>query len=224
MNGKALRIRLRPDATDLVQRFVAGDDGAIDQIVSRYYGMMLVMADRLIRGAHLHEPDCDCDDAVNTTLFKLYQAARTGKIALIETGDDFWRLFRSVLKRTILHDRDRRARLKRGGPGMPRLPLHGRRDRTAVAGAEAPHGFRRCGRLDELCSHRPPPEESAIAEDEIEWLLDLLNDPLLRRVAMMRAEELTNREIAQRLGLTTRSIRRKVAAIRQIWSASQVGT
>jgi RNA polymerase sigma factor (sigma-70 family) len=222
MNRKAMRIRSRPEATDLVQRFVAGDGAAIDQIVRRYYGRMLVMAERLIRDAHLYEPACDSDDAVNAALFKLYRAARAGRIGLIETGDDFWTLFRLILKRTLLHDRDRSARLKRGGPGMPRTSSDGRHRATAVAGAAA-HGFRRCGGLDDLCSHRPPPDESTIAADEVERLLDHLNDPLLRTVATMRAEEHTNAEIAQRLGLTTRSIRRKLASIREIWSAFQGG-
>lgn len=109
------------DANSLVRRFVAGHPDAIDQFMRRYYGAMATKAARLIHDYHIDKALLDRDDAVNVTLFKLWRAAREGKLASIVSGDDFWKLFCSNLRRNILHARDHCARLKRGGPVRPRL-------------------------------------------------------------------------------------------------------
>ena len=55
-----------------------------------------------------------------------------------------------------------------------------------------------------------------LSQQHVECLLARLDDWILRTIADLRMEEYTVREIADRLGLTTRTIERKLALIRDI--------
>ncbi len=82
----------KEDANSLVRRFVAGHPDAIDQIARRYYRAMAMRAGCLIHHYHIDEALLDRDDAVNVTLFKLWRAAREGKIPSVGSGADLWKL------------------------------------------------------------------------------------------------------------------------------------
>ncbi len=53
--------------------------------------------------------------------------------------------------------------------------------------------------------------------DETERLLNQLGDEKLRRIAVMRMDGLSTEEIAERLRSTSRTIRRKLERIRDVW-------
>ena len=57
--------------------------------------------------------------------------------------------------------------------------------------------------------------------DETERLLESLGDQNLPRIAVMRMDGLSSSEIAQRLGLTSRTVRRKLERIRDIWEVPE---
>jgi DNA-directed RNA polymerase specialized sigma24 family protein len=212
------------DADALVRRFVAGHPDAISQIMCRYYEKMTVMANRLIHNYLIDEALLDRDDAVNLTLFKLWRAAREGQIGSIVSRDDFWKLFSSSLQRNILHARDHGARLKRGGRGTSLAGWDSPQVAAAVSSAASRSGFHRREAIpDDLRSDLLPPDVLTLANEEVERLLGLLHDPLLKSVATMRAQGYTTEEIAHHLGLTTRSIRRKLAEIRRIWAQGRIG-
>jgi DNA-directed RNA polymerase specialized sigma24 family protein len=67
--------------------------------------------------------------------------------------------------------------------------------------------------LTRLLSREPTPEEA----DECRRLLDLLEDPELRQIALWKVEGYTNEEIASRLDCVPRTIERKVSRIRLLW-------
>ncbi len=57
-----------------------------------------------------------------------------------------------------------------------------------------------------------------IIEEEGQRLLAALEDDKLTQVALWKLEGFTNDEIAGKLGLTTRSVERKLQRIREKWS------
>jgi RNA polymerase sigma factor (sigma-70 family) len=103
--------------------------------------------------------------------------------------DDFWRL---LATRTISRAIDL---IRRHRPGE-------------VAGAYDP---------EQLLSREPTPEEAAATADECRRLLDALQDPELRQVALWKVEGYTNEEIAARLDCVPRTVERKVRRIRLLW-------
>jgi RNA polymerase sigma factor (sigma-70 family) len=71
--------------------------------------------------------------------------------------------------------------------------------------------------FEELLTREPSPEEVAATADECRRLLDLLDGPELRQIALWKVEGFTNEEIAARLDCVPRTIERKVRRIRLLW-------
>jgi DNA-binding NarL/FixJ family response regulator len=57
----------------------------------------------------------------------------------------------------------------------------------------------------------------------MEERLEALADPMLRRVALLKLEGYTNREIAAELKITARTVERKVDRIRARWASGGDG-
>ena len=72
--------------------------------------------------------------------------------------------------------------------------------------------------FDQFGGEAATPEVLAIAAEEFQRLMLLLDDDRLRQIAQCKLEGYTNEEIGQRLGLACRSIERKLQRIRQIWA------
>ncbi len=71
--------------------------------------------------------------------------------------------------------------------------------------------------LDQLLNREPTPEEAAATADECQRLLDLLEEPDLRQIALWKVEGYTHEEIAARLDCVPRTVERKVSRIRLLW-------
>jgi RNA polymerase sigma factor (sigma-70 family) len=64
----------------------------------------------------------------------------------------------------------------------------------------------------------PSPAEAAVLNEALERRLEALADPELRKIALLRLEGYTNREIADRFDCTERSIERRMERIRNKWT------
>jgi len=73
--------------------------------------------------------------------------------------------------------------------------------------------------LDVLASGEPPFETRLVAADTLSALLALL-DPGSASIAILRQEGCKLADIAARLGVAKRTIRRRLKAIRTIWESS----
>lgn len=71
--------------------------------------------------------------------------------------------------------------------------------------------------VEQLLSREPTAEEAAEIADECRRLLDLLNEPELRQIALWKVEGFTHEEIAAKLDCVPRTIERKVQRIRMLW-------
>jgi DNA-directed RNA polymerase specialized sigma24 family protein len=97
----------------------------------------------------------------------------------------------------------RERRLKRGGSQVV--------DEAAIGGTDGDLG------LAAFPGSEPTPEFAAEAADELRRLLEILDDDLLRQLALLRMEGYSNEQIAERLGCGLRSVERKLAIIRKAW-------
>jgi RNA polymerase sigma factor (sigma-70 family) len=71
--------------------------------------------------------------------------------------------------------------------------------------------------VEQLLTREPTPEEAAEMADECRRLLELLNQPELRQIALWKVEGYTDEEIAAKLDCVPRTVRRKVRRIRLLW-------
>jgi RNA polymerase sigma factor (sigma-70 family) len=72
--------------------------------------------------------------------------------------------------------------------------------------------------LEQMDAGAPSPVEAAVLNEALERRLEILSDTELRDIALWRLEGYTNREIADRIKRTERSVERRVERIRQKWS------
>ena len=71
--------------------------------------------------------------------------------------------------------------------------------------------------LEQPLTCEPSPEEAATTADECRRLLDLLEEPELRQIALWKVEGYADEEIAARLDCVARTVERKVRRIRLLW-------
>jgi DNA-directed RNA polymerase specialized sigma24 family protein len=71
--------------------------------------------------------------------------------------------------------------------------------------------------VEQLLSREPTAEEAAEIADECRRLLDLLDEPQLRQIALWKVEGFSHEEIAARLDCVPRTVERKVQRIRILW-------
>jgi len=72
--------------------------------------------------------------------------------------------------------------------------------------------------LQQMDAAGPSPAEAALLNEALERRLESLADSGLRQIALWRLEGYSNREIAERLNCTERSVERKLERIRSKWS------
>ena len=75
--------------------------------------------------------------------------------------------------------------------------------------------------LENLIGDDPTPEVLAQIGEEHERLMARLDEGL-REIAVWKMESLNNEEIAAQLGITSRSVRRKLERIRELWLVESV--
>ena len=157
--------------------------------------LLAVYFDRLVQLARRRLQDLPGmanydEDLALRSFYSVYRRLRDPQRPLQLTGrDDLWRL---LATRTISRAIDL---IRRHRPGE----VPGEHD------------------LEQLLTREPTPEEAAAMADECRRLLDLLDEPELRQIALWKVEGYTNEEIAARLDCVPRTIERKVSRIRLLW-------
>ncbi len=174
--------------TRLIRAAEQGQASAVGPLLSVYF-------DRLVQLTRKRLQDLPGmvnfdEDLALRSFYSVYRRIQDPERPLALTGrDDLWRLLAArAISRTI--DLIRRHR-----PG------------------EVPGEHN----LDQLLTREPTPEEAAATADECRRLLDLLDEPELRQIALWKVEGYTNEEIAARLDCVPRTVERKVRRIRMLW-------
>lgn len=139
----------------------------------------------------------DEEDAAVSALRSMFRGIQAERFPELHDRHNLWRILVLITKRKL------RAQWRR--------ETANRRTPEAVDAGDAEL------RIEEVIADEPTPDFVAEMMDETERLLAELDDDNLRRIAVMRMDGLTNDEIADRLGCASRTVRRKVDRIRDIW-------
>jgi DNA-directed RNA polymerase specialized sigma24 family protein len=92
-----------------------------------------------------------------------------------------------------------------------------RQKRGGALRAQAPRWGEHLPSLDDVVGTEPSPEFAAQVAEECQRLLQKLDKPDLKKIALWKMEGYTNKEIATKLGRVERSIERKLDLIRKTW-------
>jgi DNA-directed RNA polymerase specialized sigma24 family protein len=176
----------------------AGDAAALQSLWERYFVRLVALArGKLPVVKRLHE---DEEDVALSAFNSFFSAARRGKFPRLIDRDDLWQILVMLTHRKAVNLLNRENRDKAGGK-LVRWSLDD---------------------FSWLIHQRPDPAFAAELTEEYRKLLDRLDDPLLRDIAIWKMEGHTNAEIADRLGLAVVSVERKLRRIRAIWQSETV--
>ena len=175
-----------------------GNEAAAESLWQRYFQRMAALArQRLGEGQRRVQDEND----IAVSVFKsLCERAERGDLAGLAGRDELWRLLATVTLRKVAGQIRDASRQKRGG-GL-------------VRGDSV---YAEAGGLDEVAGTEPTPEFLHQLADEHQRLLNALDDDTLRSIALWKMEGWTGQEIAGKLGITRRSVERKVERIRELW-------
>jgi RNA polymerase sigma factor (sigma-70 family) len=200
--------------TRLIQ-LLRSDDTAVRDLAARliwqrYFADLLDLARKNLDRRVRRRAD---EEDVLQSMFRSF-CARQGRGEFELAGrDELWKLLVTITLR--------KAR------NMARDHRRDRRDinREQAAGKAAGDDSTCPGwALEQMDAAGPTPAEAAVLNEALERRLEVLGDSELRQVALWRLEGYTNREIADRLDCTERSIERKLERIRSKWISCDDGT
>ena len=180
-----------------------GGDAATERLWHRYFDRLAHLARRRLRAAS--RAVADEEDIALSVFDSFFAGVERGRFPRLDDRHDLWAVLVTIAKRKAADYAERQARLKRGGGRVL--------DEAALAGADG-EGLGLAG----MVSEEPTPEVVAETTDEVRRLFGLLPDESLRIIALLKMEGYSNEEIARRLDCALRSVERKLARIRNLWS------
>jgi DNA-directed RNA polymerase specialized sigma24 family protein len=149
----------------------------------------------------------DEEDVALSVFHSVCHGVSHGRYPSLHDRNDLWRLLLTVTRHKIIDHVRGESCDKRGG---------GKVSGESIFTAQ--NGSVDLGGLQQAIADEITPEFLVCAKDEIRHLLGRLRSESLRNVAVWRLEGFTNDEIAQRLGISERTVERKLKLIRQEWS------
>jgi DNA-directed RNA polymerase specialized sigma24 family protein len=178
---------------------------AADGLWRRYYHRLVGLARKKLRDAPRRM--ADEEDVVLQAFHSFCRGAEQGRFPKLEDRDDLWQILVMLTARKAADQLKLQFRDKRGGGQV-------RGDSVFI---DRFNSEERAG-IDQVVGSEPTPEFAAHVAEGCRQLMDKLDDETLRTVATAKMEGYTNEEIANRLGVQTRTVERKLRLIRELWS------
>jgi RNA polymerase sigma factor (sigma-70 family) len=186
-----------------IEELKAGDSNAAQQLWERYAAQLVELARHRLR--HSPRRASDEEDVAASVFESVCRGAAAGRFQNVKNRDDLWWLLLAITRRKAIDHLRREWAQKRGASQTVGQSAFN-------TGGELPFS------LDQLASDEPSPAFMAMLSDQHGRLLGLLRDDRLRRIAVARIEGYTIAEIADMLGISVRSVERKLRLIRDVWA------
>jgi RNA polymerase sigma factor (sigma-70 family) len=190
--------------THWLNRLASEDDSVAErELFDRYFGKLVEFARQKLRAASRAVEDEE--DLAISAMNSFFRRAAGGQFPKLSSRRDLWTILMTIVARKTVNRLKKDQALKRGGPRIGR-------------GSFGHDGDGRCSVVMELMDSEPAPEMLAELNEELHRRLTRLDGEQLREVALLRLQGFTNPEIAERLGVAERTVRRKVYRIRREWT------
>ena len=178
-----------------LRQLKAGVPAAAQPLWDEYFARLVALARARLR--EVPRGAADEEDVALSAFDSFCAAAAAGRFPRLDDRDDLWQVLFVITTRKAIGLVHRETCAKRGGPREERPTAP-----TDVA---------------QLATAEPTPDDAAAVAESWHRLLDALNEPSLRAVAVWKMEGYTNDEIAAKLDRAVSSVERKLRLIRRIW-------
>ncbi|MCS6851863.1 MAG: sigma-70 family RNA polymerase sigma factor [Gemmataceae bacterium] len=190
-----------PEDRALLESFQAGDPDAARRLFDGYVDRLLPLARR--RLSQRLASRVDAEDIVQSVFRTFFKRLKAGRFR-IDDQDDLCKL----LVRITVHKTLRQIAFHKAAKRDPSL--------------EAGQGTGSVDHLRHLLDQEPTPEAQVAFLDELESFLSQLR-PQEREILELRMQGYSNEEIAQKLGIYDRKIRRVIERVRALAEQSGLG-
>jgi RNA polymerase sigma factor (sigma-70 family) len=177
---------------------------AAGMIWQRYFRELLSLARRNLDRRVRHRAD---EEDVLQSMFRSFCARQGRGDFHLADRDELWRLLVTITLRKARNAAKAQRREKRD--------IDREQTVTLDPGGDSSNASWELAQMD---AAGPSPAEAALLNEALEWRLESLADSELRQIALWRLEGYSNREIAEQLECTERSVERKLERIRSKWS------
>ncbi len=207
-------VNVGPDMANSVRDWLAalqqGDPHAAQQFWEQY-------AEKLVQIARNRLADAprrllDEEDIVQSVFGSICRGAAAGRFANLQSRDELWWLLLTITKQKTVNYFRKETAQKRGSGKVRSLQDAGSNSSDRVVPS-----------MDDLIGPALSPDFLVALDEEYQYLLRLLRDDVLRRVAIARVEGYTVGEIAEQLAISRRAVERKLQLIRSRWAAQLSG-
>ena len=198
---------MRPEAsvTQWIDRLKAGDPDAAQNLWERYFRRLVGLARKKLRAAPRRA--ADEEDVALSAFDSFCRGAEQDRFPQLHDRLDLWQLLVLLTARKASDLAQHERRQKRGGGAvLDEAALPRPADSSAWEAA-----------LEQIEGPEPTPAFAAQVAEECRRLLECLDSPELRSVALLKVEGHDNEEIAAQLGCGLRTVERRLRLIRGIW-------
>ena len=184
-----------------IDKLQAGEKEAVQPLWERYFPQLVKLARKKLLNSTRRT--ADEEDVALSAFDSFCRHAEQGHYPDLNDRNSLWRLLAVITARKASRLLRNDSRKKRGGGKIPKC--------SNMVGNDNPFG------LQHIFSQEPNPALVVLMADECTSLLRRLKDNKLENVALWRMEGYTIEEIAQKLNVVPRSIKRKLRIIRDLW-------
>lgn len=179
-----------------------GSEEAATELWQRYFSKLIALANRKLGPAPRRVTDEE--DLALDVFNSLCDGAERGRFERLNDRDDLWKLLVAMTRNKSANQLRSQSALKRGGQKVRGLSIF-------VDASGDGQG------LDVFLGDDPTPEFLVQIQEEQERLMNLLRDENHRQIAQLRLHGYSVNEVAEKMGISSRSIKRKLALIREAW-------
>lgn len=177
-----------------IQGLRDGDPDATRRLWERYFQQLVNLARKRLQGIPRHV--YDEEDVALSVFNSLFEGLADGGFPRLTNRDELWQTLVLLTCRKAVSQWRRERAAKRGG----HLVAH--RDEIT---------------LETLLNRQPDPALAAMFADQVRFMLQQLPGDEFRRIAELRLQGYSQQEIAAGTGSSVRTVRRRLALIREIW-------
>jgi DNA-directed RNA polymerase specialized sigma24 family protein len=206
-------MRLDASVTQWLDRLKAGDPDAAQKLWERYFRRLVGLARKKLRAAPRRA--ADEEDVALSAFDSFCRGAERDRFPQLHDRLDLWQLLVLLTARKASDLAQHERRQKRGGGAVL--------DEAALPRGRAPaDSSAQEAALEQIEGPEPTPAFAAQMAEECRRLLERLDNPELRSLALRKVEGYGNEEIAAQLGCGLRTVERRLRLIRSIWEQEGV--
>jgi RNA polymerase sigma factor (sigma-70 family) len=185
------------------------DDAEAAELWRQYYPRLKRAIAHHARG--LRHPLTDASEVAGSAIHSFLWRAREGRFQELDEPSGTWKLLKTIaLRKAKDHHRKLKAQ-KRGG------------DRVILRESQQADDHDRGFGVDQIPDGKISPESDEEVSDLFNRLLEKAPDDTTRDIVLLRLQGGTYAEIAEAMGISNKTVRRRLNAIEQTWQRAFLG-